>query len=98
MVVVDDIPTQSAKIGEDTPSSREVEDLNRGRAFVRNLLEAGGSVLATGVEEGIRASAKVPTPVSQQYKQYNSISQFYLNTHNRRHSWYPPMGGYNTPS
>ena len=65
VVVVDDIPTQSAKIGEDTPSSREVEDLNRGRAFVRNLLEAGGSVLATGVEEGIRASANVRTPVSQ---------------------------------
>ena len=56
---MDDIPTLSPRISDDTLSSREVEDLNRGRAFVRNLLEAGGSVLATGVEEGIRVSAKV---------------------------------------
>ena len=74
VVVVDDIPTQSPKIGDDTLSSREVEDLNRGRAFVRNLLEAGGSVLATGVEEGIRASAQVSALLSQQYKHCKYIT------------------------
>lgn len=46
-------------IGSDPLSQREVEDLNRGRAFVRSLLEAGGSLLAPTVEEGITASAKV---------------------------------------
>lgn len=61
VVVVDDVPggDGEARVGEDTLSVREVEDLNRGRAFVRNLLETGGSVLARSVQDGIRASAEV---------------------------------------
>lgn len=77
VVVVDDISTQKPKIGDDTPSPREVEDLNRGRAFVRSLLEAGGSVLATEVEEGIRVTAKIlkqDLTVREYSSRYQSVS------------------------
>ena len=58
-MVVEDITKENPKVGEDTISKREVEDLNRGRAFVRSLLESGGSVLASSISEGITACAKV---------------------------------------
>ena len=38
-----------SRIGDDSLSPREVEDMNRGQAFIRTLLEAGGSLVATGV-------------------------------------------------
>ncbi len=60
VVVVDDVSSGDAgTVGGDTLSGREVEDLNRGRAFVRSLLETGGSVLAASVQDGIKASAEV---------------------------------------
>lgn len=59
VVAVEDITKESPKIGEDTLSKREVEDLNRGRAFVRSILESGGSVLASSISEGVKACAKV---------------------------------------
>ncbi len=59
VVVVDDILKDSPRIGDDQLSSREVEDLNRGRAFVRSLLETGGSLLALSVQDGVKASSEV---------------------------------------
>ncbi|XP_064396027.1 uncharacterized protein LOC135343031 [Halichondria panicea] len=59
VVVVDDILKDSPRIGDDQLSSREVEDLNRGRAFVRSLLETGGSLLALSVQDGVKASSEI---------------------------------------
>ena len=38
-------------------SQREMEDLNRGRAFVRNLAEQGNSILAGSVPEAVGVTA-----------------------------------------
>ena len=59
MVAVEDINKEGSKVGEDILSKRETEDLNRGRAFVRSLLEEGGSYLSTSVEEGTTAVVNV---------------------------------------
>ena len=42
LVVVSDIRGESPVIGRDVLSPREVEDLNRGRGFVRTIAESGG--------------------------------------------------------
>lgn len=41
------------QIAEDALSRREAEDLNRGRAFVRNLVEQENSVLTGSVTEAV---------------------------------------------
>ena len=54
LVVVDDIVGESPAIGGDVLSRREVEDLNRGRAFVRTVTEAaGGSLVESNVHRAV---------------------------------------------
>ena len=57
-----DIQGENPRIGSDTLSRREVEDLNRGRAFVRNLSEHSGSILESTVVEAVETSVKVRMP------------------------------------
>lgn len=59
VVMVEDVAKENAKIREETLSTREVADLNRGRAFVKSLIESGGSLLTSSVSEGAKAAAKV---------------------------------------
>lgn len=59
VVVVEDIQGEDPKIGSETLSRREVEDLNRGRAFVRNLAEHSGSILEPTVAKGVETSVRV---------------------------------------
>ena len=59
VVVVQDIEGDNPRIGSDILSRREVEDLNRGRAFVRNLSEHSGSILESTVAEAVETSVKV---------------------------------------
>ena len=54
-----DIQGKDPKIGSEILSQREVEDLNRGRAFVRNLAEHSGSILERTVAGGVETSVKV---------------------------------------
>ena len=42
-----------------TDSLREIEDLNRGRALVRDILDCHSAVLEHSIEDGIRTVAKV---------------------------------------
>ena len=53
LMVVDDIVGDNPAIGGDRLSPREVEDLNRGRAFVRNIAEQGGSLLESSVHQAV---------------------------------------------
>ena len=59
IVVVEDIIGASPSIGGEVLSEREVQDLNRGRAFVRHYLESGNSVLETTVDTAVQTTAKV---------------------------------------
>ena len=63
MSVVEDIPvdTQTA-IGGEVLSPREVEDLNRGRLFTRNLIEEGGCILTSSLTSALSDSIKVEAP------------------------------------
>ena len=58
MAVVEDIPEEATIAGE-TLSAREVQDLNRGRLFVRNLIEEGGCYLSDTLHSALRASIQV---------------------------------------
>lgn len=60
MAVVEDIPEGTA-IADETLSVREVEDLNRGRLFVRNLIEEGGCFLADVLHDALTATIQVRT-------------------------------------
>ena len=55
LVVVDDIIGESPTIGGDVLSHREVEDLNRGRMFVRMITggSAGGSVVESNIHRAV---------------------------------------------
>lgn len=53
VLVVEDIRGENPQIAEDALSRREAEDLNRGRAFVRNLVEQENSVLTGSVTEAV---------------------------------------------
>lgn len=59
MAVVKDISNNEAVIAGETLSSREIEDLNRGRLFIRNLVEEGGCFLADSLESALSISVKV---------------------------------------
>lgn len=60
MAVVEDIAPDTAQIRGEALSAREVEDLNRGRLFVRNLLEEGrGSFLADDLSSALDATVTV---------------------------------------
>lgn len=59
MAVVEDIAVEGAIIAGETLSPREVEDLNRGRLFVRNLIEEGGCFLADTIPSALSVSIKV---------------------------------------
>ncbi len=61
VVVVEDIAAEGAAIAGENLSGREVEDLNRGRLFVRNLIEEGGSFLADTLDSALSASVQVRT-------------------------------------
>ena len=58
-MVVDDISDDSPSINGEVLSEREVQDLNRGRAFVRHYLESGNSVLELSVDSAVQTTAKV---------------------------------------
>ena len=59
IVVVEDISGPNPRISDDRLSQREVEDLNRGRAFVRHFLESGNSILEDSVHMAVQTTAKV---------------------------------------
>lgn len=59
VAVVDDLKKEGSKVGDDALSKREVEDLNRGRAFVRSYLEEGGSYLGISVLEATHTTIEV---------------------------------------
>ena len=61
IVVVEDISGDSPSISGEALSEREVQDLNRGRAFVRHYLESGNSVLELSVDSAVQTTAKVIT-------------------------------------
>ena len=53
MAVVDDIIGDSTGVGGEGLSCREVADLNRGREFVRRVMEGNGSVLESTVSQAV---------------------------------------------
>ena len=57
--MVEDIAGTSSSICGEDISEREVQDLNRGRAFVRHYLESGNSVLETTLDSAMLTTAKV---------------------------------------
>ena len=59
LVVVEDITGQAPTIGGDRLSPREVEDLNRGRAFVRTITDEGGCSVETTVQKAVTALVDV---------------------------------------
>lgn len=61
VVVVEDICIEGATIAGETLSARETQDLNRGRLFVRNLVEEGGCLLADCVASALTATVQVGT-------------------------------------
>ena len=44
---------ESPVIGRDVLSPREVEDLNRGRGFVRTIAESGGSTVQSSIQKAV---------------------------------------------
>lgn len=59
VTVVEDIDEKGAVIGGETLSSREAQDLNRGRLFTRNLVEEGGCLLADSLQSALTSSIHV---------------------------------------
>lgn len=59
LVVVDDIRGEAPVIGGDRLSRREVEDLNRGRAFVRSITDKSGCLVEENVHEAVTALVDV---------------------------------------
>ena len=59
LVVVDDITGENPAIGGDRLSCREVEDLNRGRAFVRAIADEGGCLVHSTVHKAVTALVDV---------------------------------------
>ena len=59
LVVVDDITGDAPAIGGDRLSHREVEDLNRGRAFVRSVTDEGGCLLEATIHKAVSALVDV---------------------------------------
>jgi hypothetical protein len=55
LVVVDDITGETPAIGGDRLSRREVEDLNRGRAFVRAITDESGCLMQSTVHKAVTA-------------------------------------------
>ena len=59
LVVVNDITGDAPMIGGDRLSRREVEDLNRGRAFVRSITDKSGCLVEETVQEAVTALVDV---------------------------------------
>lgn len=59
LVVVNDITGDAPMIGGDRLSRREVEDLNRGRAFVRSITDKSGCLVEETVQEALTALVDV---------------------------------------
>lgn len=53
LVVVDDITGEAPVISGDRVSRREMEDLNRGRAFVRNITDRSGCLVEETVHKAL---------------------------------------------
>ena len=53
LMVVSDIKGEAPVIGKDLLSQQEVEDLNRGRAFVRTVSEAAGNLVESSVQRAV---------------------------------------------
>ena len=58
---MEDIPTEGACVAGEALSLREIQDLNRGRLFVRNLVEESGCLLADTIESALASSVQVYT-------------------------------------
>lgn len=56
--VVEDI-SAGATIAGEALSDREIQDLNRGRLFIRNLVEEGGCLLSDSIESALSASVQM---------------------------------------
>ena len=59
LVVVDDIKEEAPSIGGERLSRREVEDLNRGREFVRTITDAGGCLVGATIHKVVTALVDV---------------------------------------
>lgn len=60
VALVEDIGLDGrAVIAGETLSDREIQDLNRGRLFTRNIMEESGCLLADSLHSGLIASIKV---------------------------------------
>lgn len=59
VAIVEDIGLDGAVIAGETLSDREIQDLNRGRLFTRNIMEESGCLLADSLHSGLIASIKV---------------------------------------
>ena len=56
--MVEDICADGTIAGE-ALSTREIQDLNRGRLFIRNLVEEGGCLLSDSISSALTAAVQV---------------------------------------
>ena len=64
LVVVSDIRGESPVISGDILTPREVEDLNRGRAFVRTVSEAAGNLVESSVQRAVSSLLDVSSHIT----------------------------------
>ena len=64
LVVVSDIRGESPVISGDILTPREVEDLNRGRAFVRTVSEAAGNLVESSVRRAVSSLLDVSSRIT----------------------------------